>query len=137
MKSSEPAGGVDVIDVSSGGLTEETRRIATPSGLGFRVDYSATIRREAGVVTQAVGMIVDGVRAEEILDAGEADLVAIGRAALADPYWPRRAAEELGVTPDYQAWPVRHGAWLARREQHTGEVLRQRRDSLREPCPHG
>jgi 2,4-dienoyl-CoA reductase-like NADH-dependent reductase (Old Yellow Enzyme family) len=131
------ARGVDVIDVSSGGLSEETRGSNVPRGLGFQVGFAQTIRREAHVVTQAVGMIVDGAQAEEILREGAADLIAIGRAALADPYWPRRAAEELGLSPDYEAWPVRHGAWLAKREQHKGETLRQRRAGLRDGRPNG
>ena len=123
--------GVDVVDVSSGGLTEETRRIAAPRGLGFQVAFSEAVRREAGVLTQAVGMIVDGPQAAEIIERGAADLVAIGRAALEDPYWPRRAAEQLGLAPDYAAWPVRHGAWLEKREQGMGDVLRARKNSLR------
>jgi hypothetical protein len=57
--------------------------------------------------------------------------VAIGRAALDDPYWPRRAAEALGLPPDYAGWPVRHGAWLAKREEAMGDLLRDRRRSLR------
>lgn len=118
--------GVDVIDVSSGGLTEETRRITVPRGLGFQVGFAERIRREAEVTTQAVGMIVDGPQAEEILTSGSADLVAIGRAALADPYWPRHAAAQLGLAPDYAAWPVRHGAWLAKREEAMGALLRER-----------
>lgn len=125
------AAGVDVIDVSSGGLTEETRRIAVPRGLGFQVAFGEAVRREAGVLTQAVGMIVDGPQADEIVASGAADLVAIGRAALENPYWPRRAAEELGLPPDFAAWPVRHGAWLAKREDGMGAVLRARKDDLR------
>lgn len=124
--------GVDVIDVSSGGLTEETRRIAVPRGLGFQVGFADRIRREAGVVTQAVGMIVDAPQAEALLQAGAADLVAIGREALNDPYWPRRAREQLGLRPDYADWPVRHGAWLDKREQHMGAVLDERRTALRQ-----
>jgi 2,4-dienoyl-CoA reductase-like NADH-dependent reductase (Old Yellow Enzyme family) len=122
--------GVDVIDVSSGGLTEETRRVAVPRGLGFQVPFAATIRREAGVVTQAVGMIVDGRQAEQVLAAGAADLVAIGREALNDPYWAHRAAEALGLPLSYQEWPVRHGAWLAKREQHMGAAIREQRAAL-------
>lgn len=125
------ARGVDVIDVSSGGLTEETRRVAVPRGLGFQVGFAEAIRRGAGVVTQAVGMIVDGPQAEEVLRSGAADLVAVGREALNDPYWPHRAAEALGPAPTYEAWPVRHGAWLAKRERHMGPVLRERRAALR------
>lgn len=130
--------GADVIDVSSGGLTEETRRVAVPRGLGFQVGFAETIRREAGVATQAVGMIVDGPQAEEVLQAGAADLVAIGREALNDPYWAHRAAEALGRAPTYEAWPVRHGAWLAKRELHMGFAMRERRAALRSapagPC---
>ncbi|QCI67813.1 NADH:flavin oxidoreductase/NADH oxidase [Phreatobacter stygius] len=122
--------GVDVIDVSSGGLTEETRRIAVPRGLGFQVDFADRIRREADVVTQTVGMIVDAPQAEALLQAGCADLVAIGREALNDPYWPRRAREQLGLKPDYADWPVRHGAWLDKREQHMGAILDERRQAL-------
>jgi 2,4-dienoyl-CoA reductase-like NADH-dependent reductase (Old Yellow Enzyme family) len=122
--------GVDVVDVSSGGLSEETRRIAAPRGLGFQVGFAREIRRETGVVTQAVGMIVDGPQAEDILRSGAADLVAIAREALNDPYWPRRAREALRLAPDYTDWPVRHGVWLARRDEQIGEVLRERRDAL-------
>lgn len=122
--------GVDVVDVSSGGLTEETRRAAVPRGLGFQVPFAETIRREAGVVTQAVGMIVDGNQAEQVLRKGAADLVAIGREALKDPYWAHRAAEELGLPLDYAAWPIRHGAWLAKRDRHMGAVIRKQRAAL-------
>ena len=107
--------GVDVIDCSSGGLTEETRALPVPRGLGFQVPFSERIRREAGVVTQAVGMIVDAQQAEAVLAAGQADLVALGREALFDPYWPHHAAAALGADPQYQRWPVRHGVWLAKR----------------------
>ena len=62
---------------------------------------------------------------------GAAALVAIGREALNDPCWTHRAAEALGLAPAYEAWPVRHGAWLAKREQHMGPVLRERRAASR------
>ena len=84
--------GVDVIDCSSGGLTEETRQMSVPRGLGFQVPFARRIREETGLLTQAVGMILDGVQAEEILRAGDADLIAVGREALYDPYWAHRAA---------------------------------------------
>jgi 2,4-dienoyl-CoA reductase-like NADH-dependent reductase (Old Yellow Enzyme family) len=107
--------GVDVVDCSSGGLTEETRALPVPRGLGFQVPFSERIRREAQVVTQAVGMIVDAAQAEAVLRAGQADLVALGREALFDPYWAHHAAAELGVDPAFQRWPMRHGVWLAKR----------------------
>ena len=107
--------GVDVIDCSSGGLTEETRALPVPRGLGFQVPFSARIRREAQVPTQAVGMIVDAHQAEAVLAAGDADLVALGREALFDPYWAHHAAAALGADPGFERWPVRHGVWLSKR----------------------
>lgn len=107
--------GVDVIDCSSGGLTEETRALPVPRGLGFQVQFSERIRRDARVVTQAVGMIVDARQAEDILQKGKADLIAIGREALFDPYWAHHAAHALDADPAYTRWPLRHGVWLAKR----------------------
>lgn len=107
--------GVDVIDCSSGGLTEETRALPVPRGLGFQVPFSDRIRGDAKVATQAVGMIVDAAQAEAILAEGRADLVALGREALLDPYWPHHAAQELGADPGFELWPQRHGVWLAKR----------------------
>lgn len=107
--------GVDVIDCSSGGLTEETRALPVPRGLGFQVPFSERIRRDAEVRTQAVGMIVDASQAEAVLQEGKADLIALGREALFDPYWAHHAAATLGVDPSYQRWPIRHGVWLAKR----------------------
>lgn len=107
--------GVDVIDCSSGGLTEETRALPVPRGLGFQVPFSERIRQGAGVKTQAVGMIVDAVQAEAVLQEGKADLIALGREALFDPYWAHHAALALGADPRYERWPERHGVWLAKR----------------------
>lgn len=107
--------GVDVIDCSSGGLTEETRALPVPRGLGFQVPFSERIRNDAKVRTQAVGMIVDASQAEAVLAEGKADLIALGREALFDPYWPHHAALTLDADPGYERWPVRHGVWLAKR----------------------
>lgn len=108
--------GVDVIDCSSGGLTEETRALPVPRGLGFQVPFSERIREGAAIATQAVGMIVDAHQAEAILQAGQADLIALAREALFDPYWAHHAAAELGIDPLFERWPQRHGIWLAKRE---------------------
>jgi len=85
--------GVDLIDVSTGGLTPTAPK-AFP---GYQVPYAATIREEAAMMTGAVGIIVTGVQAEEILQQGSADLVIIGRELLRNPYFPLTAAKELGV----------------------------------------
>lgn len=122
--------GVDVIDCSSGGLTEETRALPVPRGLGFQVPFSERIRREAQVRTQAVGMIVDAAQAEAVLAEGKADLIALGREALFDPYWAHHAALALGADPAYERWPVRHGVWLAKRAPGLARARAQAADAL-------
>ena len=125
--------GVDVIDCSSGGLTEETRALPVPRGLGFQVPFSERIRREAQIRTQAVGMIVDARQAEAVLVDGKADLIALGREALFDPYWPHHAALTLGVDSAYKRWPVRHGVWLAKRAPGLARARAQAATELIEP----
>lgn len=88
------AGGVDLIDTSSGGNVAHAR---IPVGPGYQVPFAARIRREAGIATGAVGMITAATQAQAIVERGEADLVLIARESLRDPYFPRRAAVELGV----------------------------------------
>lgn len=94
--------GVDVIDVSTGGVVPAEYHTYP----GYQVLYSDAIRNGAEVPTGAVGLISTGVQAEEILQNGRADLIFIGRQLLRDPYWPYRASKELGTdieapTPSY------------------------------------
>ena len=86
--------GVDLIDVSTGGLLARTR---IPLAPGYQVPFSAQVRREADVATAAVGLITEPKQAEAILQAGEADCVLLARELLRDPYWPYHAAKALGV----------------------------------------
>ncbi len=86
--------GVDLIDCSSGGLAPQAK---IPVGPGYQVPFAARIRREAGLATGAVGLITTPRQAQEILDRGDADLIIMAREFLRDPYFPRRAAQELGV----------------------------------------
>jgi 2,4-dienoyl-CoA reductase-like NADH-dependent reductase (Old Yellow Enzyme family) len=86
--------GVDLVDVSSGGLAPGVR---IPVGPGDQVGFAARIRKEAGIATGAVGLIVEPRQAQDIIANGEADVVLLAREELRDPYWPRRAAKALGV----------------------------------------
>jgi 2,4-dienoyl-CoA reductase-like NADH-dependent reductase (Old Yellow Enzyme family) len=86
--------GVDLIDVSSGGAVPG---VQIPVGPGYQVAFAEAIRREAVIVTGAVGMISDPAQAETILSTQQADVVLLARELLRDPYWPRRAAQQLGV----------------------------------------
>jgi len=95
--------GVDLIDVSTGGLVPNA---AIPVKPGFQVPFSAAIRREVHVMTSAVGLITQTAQAESIVASGEADLVLLGREMLREPYWAIKAQQELGGDP---AWPVQYG----------------------------
>jgi 2,4-dienoyl-CoA reductase-like NADH-dependent reductase (Old Yellow Enzyme family) len=117
--------GVDLVDCSSGGLTGIGTAAVVPRGLGFQVPFAAAVKREAGVRSMAVGLILDGAQAEGILQAGDADLIAIGRQALYDPSFALRAARALGCDPGYGMWPEETGWWLEKREKTlalTGDV---------------
>ena len=87
--------GVDLVDVSSGGLLPHVK---IPLGPGYQVPFAARVRRAAGVATGAVGLITEAKQAGEIVANGEADVVLIARESLRDPYFPRRAAQELGAS---------------------------------------
>lgn len=88
--------GVDLIDCSSGGNTPAAR---IPIGPGYQVPFAEKIRKEANILTGAVGMITDPQQAEAILAAQAADLVIFARELLREPYWPIKAAEALGAPP--------------------------------------
>jgi 2,4-dienoyl-CoA reductase-like NADH-dependent reductase (Old Yellow Enzyme family) len=96
--------GVDVVDTSSGGLST-TQEI--PLGPGYHVPFAERIRREAGIMTMAVGLITTAEQAEAILAEGRADLIAMAREFLRDPYFPMHAAKVLGH-PDAAPWPVQY-----------------------------
>jgi 2,4-dienoyl-CoA reductase-like NADH-dependent reductase (Old Yellow Enzyme family) len=87
--------GVDLIDVSSGGLVPHVK---IPVGPGYQVPFAARVRREADIAVGAVGLITEPKQAADIVAQGEADLVLIARESLRDPYFPRRAAQELGAS---------------------------------------
>lgn len=94
--------GVDLVDVSSGGLSPQQQIAVAP---GYQVPLAAAVRREAGVPTSAVGLITDPAQAEEVLAEGSADAVMLARALLRDPHWPLRAAASLG---DEVPWPPQY-----------------------------
>ena len=84
--------GVDLIDVSSGAVVPAKINVYP----GYQVKYAETIKNGANIPTGAVGLITTAIQAEEILQNERADLVFLARELLRDPYWPRRAAKELG-----------------------------------------
>jgi 2,4-dienoyl-CoA reductase-like NADH-dependent reductase (Old Yellow Enzyme family) len=86
--------GIDLIDCSSGGASPLQK---IPLAPGYQVPFAERIRREAGIATAAVGLIVTPQQAEEIVASGKADLVLLAREFLRDPYFPLHAARALGA----------------------------------------
>ncbi|GAA4437678.1 NADH:flavin oxidoreductase/NADH oxidase [Pontibacter saemangeumensis] len=96
------AKGVDLIDCSTGGNVPNA---SIPVGPLYQTTYAEKIRKEAGIMTGAVGMITTSAEAEAIIADGKADLVLLAREMLRDPYFPLHAALELGADVP---WPVQY-----------------------------
>ena len=94
--------GVDLIDCSSGGNAAQAK---IPVGPGYQLPFAIRIRREAGILTGAVGMITAPEQADQIIRNRDADLVFLARERLRDPYWPLRAAKQLGQP---MSWPPQY-----------------------------
>lgn len=105
--------GADVIDCSSGGLAGRASASTLARSLGYQVPYARALRDGAQIPTVAVGLILDGPQAEQVLQDESADLIAIGRAALEDPNWALHARQALDG-PGYGHWPPQAGWWLER-----------------------
>jgi 2,4-dienoyl-CoA reductase-like NADH-dependent reductase (Old Yellow Enzyme family) len=96
------ARGIDLVDCSSGGAVPD---VTIPLAPDYQVPFAERIRREAGIATAAVGLITEPHQADAIVREGKADCVLLARELLRDPYWPLRAARELGhATP----WPIQY-----------------------------
>lgn len=102
--------GVDLVDVSSGGAVAHQDIRPAP---GYQAGFAEQVKRDAGVLTGAVGLLTSATQAEDIVANGRADAVFMARAALRDPHWWLRAAYELGHdiswVPQYQRAIPRHG----------------------------
>jgi len=94
--------GVDLVDLSSGGIVPNAK---IPAGPGFQVPFAERVRKEAGVSTAAVGLITEPQQANEIIAKEQADLVLLAREMLRDPYWAVHAAQALG---EKASWPVQY-----------------------------
>lgn len=103
------AAGVDLIDVSSGGIVP---RAHIPVGRGYQVRFARRIGDEAGILTGAVGLITEVHHADEIVTGGDADLIFLGRELLRDPYWVLKAQHEL---EEEASWPIQYGYAVKRR----------------------
>jgi anthraniloyl-CoA monooxygenase len=112
------AAGTDLIDVSAGQTTTEAKPVY---GRMFQTPFADRIRNEVGIATMAVGNIFEPDHVNSIIAAGRADLCALARPHLADPYWTLHAAAALGY--DAQAWPP---PYLTGRDQYLRNRARQK-----------
>ncbi len=115
--------GVDLVDCSSGGIAPNE---TIPAGPGYQTAFAEQIRREAGIATAAVGMITEPVQADHVIRSGQADMVLMAREFLRDPYWPLRAAQELG---NAASWPAQY-----LRAAPSGVPVRVPAESIRPEC---
>ncbi|HET8842838.1 MAG TPA: oxidoreductase, partial [Ktedonobacteraceae bacterium] len=95
--------GADLIDVSSGQTTRQARPVY---GRMYQTPFADRIRNEVGIATMAVGAIFEADHVNSIIAAGRADLCALARPHLADPFWTLHAAAQLGYTDI--AWPSQY-----------------------------
>ncbi|MFA6087324.1 NADH:flavin oxidoreductase/NADH oxidase [Mucilaginibacter sp.] len=95
--------GVDLIDCSSGGNVAGAQIPLKP---GYQVEFAGAVKKQAGILTGAVGLITDAEQANEIIQSGQADVVLLARELLRDPHFPLRAAHKLGQGIN---WPVQYG----------------------------
>ncbi len=105
--------GVDVIDCSSGGITGSP--VSDTLGYGYQVPYAERLKRDGGIMSMAVGLIVHADQAEAILQNGQADLIAIAREAMYNPNWPMDAAIKLGADINAASTPPQVAYWLDKR----------------------
>ncbi len=111
--------GADLIDVSSG----QTTRLAKPTyGRMYQTPFSDRIRNEVGIATMAVGAIFEPDHVNSIIAAGRADLCALARPHLADPYWTLHAAAQLGYTD--MPWPPQYLNGKAQLERNLSKTER-------------
>lgn len=109
--------GVDVVDCSSGGgiSSYPTQGRSVSNSLLFRAELAARLRQATGLHVMGVGLVVAPQTAEDYLQAGQADLVALGREALYNPNWPVHAEVALGANDNYATWPRQYRMFLIRR----------------------
>ncbi|MEU4117209.1 FAD-dependent monooxygenase [Kitasatospora sp. NPDC028055] len=124
--------GADAVDVSTGEVVAHQR---PPYGRGFQTPFAELVRAATGLPTVAVGAISGHDDANSVLLAGRADLVAVGRAQLHDPFWTLHAAADQDYTGPGAPWPA---PWLAGRRRPPGpgaDKVSPRLHLLREAAP--
>lgn len=120
--------GVDIVDVSSGGLDHRQKIPLSP---GYQVPGAEQVKRGAGIPVMAVGLITEAEHAQAILNEGQADLILLARELLRDPYWPIHAAAKLGRTAALHAVPPQYErAWGSLGKMAKNEAIARKMPAL-------
>lgn len=109
--------GIDVFTPSSGGIGGAGTATLVPRVPGYHVPFATRVRAEAEIKTIAVGLITEAQQAEDILQSGAADLIALAREFLWNPHWAVHAARELGVANYHELLPRTYAWWIKRRDE--------------------
>lgn len=110
--------GYDVVHCTSGGFDGAK----VPVGPLYQVPLSEAVRKGADMPTAAVGLITKPQEAEQILETGQADLIALARQALDDPNWAHHAMRDLMGGDTYAAWPKQSGYAVRFKEKTLGRL---------------
>ena len=116
---------IDLVDCSSGGISGDSEMPMIPRIEQFQAGFAERIRREADIMTIAVGGITDANQAEGILQSGRADLVALAREFLWNADWAAHAAKTLGVTDPFGQMPHEYAFRLRQREKQKEMPINQ------------
>lgn len=116
---------IDLIDCSSGGIFGDSEMPMVPRIEQFQAGFAERVRREAGIMTIAVGGITEARQAENILQDGRADLVALAREFLWNADWAAHAAKELNATDPYGQMPHEYAYRLRQREKQKEMPINQ------------
>ncbi len=108
--------GVDIIDCSTGGIAGRDRPRRMTIEQGFQVPFAARVKADAEISTMAVGFLWEAKACEEIINNGDADMIALARELLNDPNWPLHAAAELKADDNHEKWHNEFGWWLSKRD---------------------
>lgn len=116
---------IDLVDCSSGGISGDSEMPMIPRIEQFQAGFSQRVRRDADIMTIAVGGITEAQQAEDILQSGRADLVALAREFLWNADWAAHAAQTLGATDPYGQMPHEYAYRLRQREKQKEMPINQ------------
>ena len=117
--------GIDMVDVSSGGITGSSDMPMVPRIPSYQASFSGRIRHKANIGTIAVGGITKPQQAEDILKSGDADMIAMARELLWNADWPAHAAKSLGVDDPFSYLPAGYAHRLRQRESQKQMEINQ------------